>query len=286
MSEDKVQGFDSAPEDVAPVKKPVKEVAVPVEEAFVGFEVTEDTKTSDFVRFPVEAKYKAYKAGEEKSPFHTAYIAGVERKIVVKKEYELLPGVVLDGDEKPNPSQVTPESLRYTVVFHFVSPDGVFEHYHTFWDIQPDDPKAANKKRTLSEGLGHFYNALVLRDEAKNVFNNTNYTQVLDRTPKNWGDVFDAVVLIFNEGAGGTPVYHKDGKPFKVRIKLVFGQNGGVEMPYFGDKVERIIEGMPSRLQIKKDDKFIAPEKPAGPVIGAPGIGTGDDEDFVASHFG
>lgn len=293
MTEDKTVnetpdfGQQVGTDPVPNTKKKVETLLEPAIEdfGFVGFEVDENSKTADFVRFPVEEVYKAYKAGETKSPFHTAYIAGVEKRTLVKKDYELLPGVELESNTKPTVDQVTPESWRYSLQFHFVSPEGIYEHYHQFWDYAHDDPKAGNKKRTLSDGIGHFYNALVLKDEAKNVFTGPNYAKVLGRSPKNWGDVFEAVALIFNEGNGGTPVYHKEGKPFKVRIKLVFGQNGNIEMPYFGDKIERIIEGMPSRLQVKKDDKFVAPERPAGPVIGTP-MSSASDDDYVSTHFG
>lgn len=289
-------------EEVQPQKKNVANVpptpatplvTQPTNESFVGFEVTEDTKTTDFVRFDIEGQYKKYKAGElDKNgepvlPFHFAYLTEVKlREVVKSKDYTLLPGVELEAKERPTADQVTPDSLRATLSFHFVDPSGVCEHYHTIWDILPGDDKAKTKQRGIAESIGHFWNALSLKNDADKVFNSSNYATVLGHPAKSWRDVFEAVATLFNTGNGGEPIYYKEGKPLPLRIKLVYGQNGDPELPFYGNKIERYLKGMPSTLQVKKDDKFIRPEKPAGPSIAGPTAASAENEDWANANFG
>lgn len=245
-----------------PTAKPAK--SLDVEEAgFVGFGVTADIQTIESTAFDIETPYRAYKAGQRSTPWPIAIIAGVNYDQKVKGEYTLKDGITLADNERPTPEQVTPDSIRHTLDFHFTDTEGVQKVTLTVFDIEPNDPKAIVKREGNAKTIGHVWDALVGQNNAEKFLSPEAIQKANDGKPiKSWAENWKAIATIFNTANKGNPVYRNaNGEPFKLRIRLSYDSKGRVNFPLYGNRIERLPQdsNVPSTLAITKRDRFERP---------------------------
>jgi hypothetical protein len=247
--------------------------------------LTQDTRVIANVPFPVSDYFKEYKNGTRPHPFCEGILKDVRLDVRVAEKYILEEGVTLEGDEKPTPEQVTPESRRYILVFEFTDNTNTYTHYEELWD---NDGKTEWKNiRIYSQIMTAFTNLEIAHKLLELNPNNkeTGLFKVDENADKSYKNYFTAIAKQFNEGRGGTPVYKKDGNSIPVRFKLVrqgVGKNSNnLQLSVNGNCIERMSNNpnIKSILSVqatgKNPDKFeIIEATPKGtPMQTAPPIG-------------
>ncbi len=236
--------------------------------------IDDSTQTLQRVPFDIETLYNTYKTGG-RLPFPNAYMQKVECKAGVKKEFKLLQDVKIEPNTKPTVEQVTPESIRYFLNFHFTSPDGIQEYVEQIWEVNDEDQaKAANKNRMANQRIAHIFEAFMGANTAGEYL---NMKKVLTKDQElTWRNYFSGLARIFNTAKeGGTPIFMEGDKYIPVRIKLTrnrFNKKNPneVKMP-LGNVIERYIKDAKSTtLSVSGDDEFNMIEKPK-PLTGPAG---------------
>ncbi len=247
-----------------------------------NFGITEETRATSLVPFPVS----------EKNWKHKAFLSDVKVTASVKEKYTLLEGVELEEGVEPTYDQVTENSRSAYLSFIFESPDKVYTHIEKIFGIDPTDKKKAVKERMANEKIAHFWTAiggsanapvylgLTKNAEGMMAFAHANLE---GKVVKNYRDYFEGIATQFNTAkAGGTPIYTakvgEETKPVMLVIKLTRQTKGkGINNLQMGtgNVVERFVEGGKSTLSTMPKDKFdlieVGGNGPTGPIGG---IGT------------
>lgn len=239
--------------------------------------ITADNRASERVPFPVDVLYTKYKeSGNKILPFPKAVLTSIKATPrVVKDGYKLLDGVVITGNDKPTVEQVTPDSLQWSIDLQFESLDGVYAYQHTLFAPGDTDEKAEQKERWNNDRILHFYEAYMGA--------NTGVTalaigKVLNGSESTWENYYKGIANVFNTGKAGKPVFQDADANIPVRIKLTRSASGKnpnrLQMPLFGNVIERVIEGAKSSiLVVEPTDKFeqIAQQSAIANLPGAAG---------------
>lgn len=223
--------------------------------------ISGETRSQQKVNFDIAKLFNDYKEGRAESPFPTAILKSVEVGEIVNKKFTLLEGVELEKDEKPTVDQVTPDSIRYTLNFNWESPDGVYSHKETIYDIEDNDTKYQTKERMINERIAHFFDAFAGQGKAAQFLPLSEVFKDVKKEDWNFKTYFSGIARIFNTCKNENPVYlNKSLEPILVRIKLTRNtynsrNPNAVTMP-LGNVVERILPNIPSILQVTSSDKF------------------------------
>jgi len=237
----------------------------------LGFE---GIRTGTLVLFPVEERFKLYKADTVQHPFHNAILDSVTHVKTVDKKFVLLPGVVVEKGATPTVEQVVSSSVRHRIDFTFKSPDLVYTHIESYWDVSTDYvdagqnaekvAKAHDRRRMLLEKIANMYENLcdLQPGGAAAALSSAKQIEALGRPintesiASQFGDSFEAFTTIFN--ADGVFKNGDAHKPYLIKlVRQVKGTNpNSLQIPISGG-VQLFVSGAKLKLQVKPKEVYL-----------------------------